>query len=264
MTLITDHVTQALARMVPSMSGLPNWELLVTALVNRYQGIENVFDDLLVMRRLANAEGVQLEQLGKIVGEDRKSRTDDEYRRAIGARVAANNSDGTIPDIIKVCRGVLDETQSIVIRQYYPKAVTVRISTDELSIADATTLAELLDDTRSGETRLIVEHHTLPAADTYTLGSITDLSAIHAIGATLLKVDSTVGFDESGDLVIDKYGATEEAVTYTSKTATQFIGVSATVNGHTSGTVRQGDSSDKGLSSTSDLTSGGGFASAIG
>ena len=49
-------------------------------------------------------------------------------------------------------------------------------------------------------------------------------------GVTVLDVDSTVGFAQSGELVAD-YGNTTGIVTYTSKSVTQFFGVSNVTSG---------------------------------
>lgn len=264
MAKITGHVAQALARMVPSMSGKTNWENLCTALVGRHQALENVLDDMLTGMELDNAAGTQLDLLGAIVNEPRNSRSDDDYRRAIGARAAANNSEGTVSDMIRVARAVMDETQSLLVTQHYPKGMSVQISDDETTHAVAQILADLLDDARSGETKLLVEYHTLPALNTYTLSALTGLATTHALGATSLHVNSTTGFDESGSLLLAKYAATEETVTYTSKTPTYFLGVSATTFGHLSATIQQAPGTSRGLSETAAPTTGGGWASAIG
>lgn len=258
---ITNHVEQALALFVDTMQDKPNFVLLLSSIVAGHQKLEDTGYDMLTKMQLGTAEGAQLDLLGKIVLQPRNSQSDADYVRSLGARIAANNSEGTIEDILRVARGVLDTTASIEVSQHYPKALTVSISNDELTDAVASILVEFLLDAVSGETRLFVEYHTLPVAETYTLGSATQLSAIHAIGATVLSVDSTAGFDASGDLTIDKYGGSEEDVSYTSKSDTQFFGV-LTVNGHTSGEVRQANSTNLGLSDTASPTSGGGWASA--
>ena len=59
------------------------------------------------------------------------------------------------------------------------------------------------------------------------------------IGVTILDVDSTVGFAQSGELVAD-YGSTTGIITYSSKSVTQFFGVSNVTSGiGTAAEIRQ-------------------------
>ena len=65
---------------------------------------------------------------------------------------------------------------------------------------------------------------------TFSVHPQTKLITPVAVGATILDVDSTVGFAKSGELVVD-YNGTTGVATYTHKSITQFFGVSNVTSG---------------------------------
>lgn len=60
--------------------------------------------ELIDERRLNTAKGVQLDQIGNLVGELRLSRNDEDYLLGIKLRIAINTSDGTVEDIINILK----------------------------------------------------------------------------------------------------------------------------------------------------------------
>jgi len=94
-------------------------EKLVAAFAGPAQDVENVLQQLLLQRWIDTAVGVQLDQLGKIVGQAREGRDDDDYRRFIRARILTNRSDGRFETLITIALLVLNEV-----------GVTIRV-TDE-------------------------------------------------------------------------------------------------------------------------------------
>lgn len=63
--------------------------------------IVDAYERLLDVER---AEGVWLDNLGRIVGEARRGRGDYEYRRGLRVRVLVNRSSGTAPELAKIAR----------------------------------------------------------------------------------------------------------------------------------------------------------------
>jgi len=79
--------------------------------------LENIFQDLLDDRSVDTAVGVQLDQVGLLVGELRNRRDDEEFRNAIKLKIAVNTSSGTVEDIIRVIKLLFgEETGSTVLR----------------------------------------------------------------------------------------------------------------------------------------------------
>ena len=71
-----DHCEDAQAHTIRDYKGLPRFEALLCILGDQATQLENAFQSLLQLRGLDTANDVQLDQLGRIVGEPRKDRTD--------------------------------------------------------------------------------------------------------------------------------------------------------------------------------------------
>jgi hypothetical protein len=103
----TTHVKEALARFLEQFKGKPNLEALLTALVDPIQDLEDVTIDVHTGRWLENAEGVQLDHLGDLVGQPRLGFDDDQYRLWIQARVLLNRSNGRGDELLQIADLVL-------------------------------------------------------------------------------------------------------------------------------------------------------------
>ncbi len=98
---ITDHEALALEDLTSKFADKPRvrrWLIITAAQV---QDAEDAGEQLLTDRLLENAEGVQLDIYGKLVGgpaEWRGALTDEEYARVILIAISVNQSDGRIED----------------------------------------------------------------------------------------------------------------------------------------------------------------------
>lgn len=79
-----------------------NISKLLRCWLSGMNGLEYAEQQLFTERFVDTAVGAQLDIIGKIVGQKRNGLVDDIYRRYIRARVSANRSRGTKPDILKV------------------------------------------------------------------------------------------------------------------------------------------------------------------
>ena len=101
---------------------------LLTALVTPHQPLEDAWQQLRLLRSVDTAVGVQLDMIGEIVGQERGGMVDDDYRRFVRARIAANISDGRVFDLIKVATLVVnDDDTTIQLDLQGNAAVVVRI-----------------------------------------------------------------------------------------------------------------------------------------
>lgn len=126
-----DRVAQILERLPEQFKGKPGWEAFLTAIGGEIQALEDAHQQLLTLRGINSATGAQLEALGNLVGEPPTGLDDDTYRRYIRARVAANRSRGTTPDLIKIARLVLTDgttTPTVTIKNRGTAAVFVHIA----------------------------------------------------------------------------------------------------------------------------------------
>jgi hypothetical protein len=102
-TKITDHVEQAKARMLTQFRDSPKLNALLEALVIEVQLSEDVIFDVILLRYLDAATGVNLDIIGRIVGRERLDVTDDdEYRELLRVQIRANQTDCGAEDIIYV------------------------------------------------------------------------------------------------------------------------------------------------------------------
>jgi hypothetical protein len=101
----TDHVAQALAELLSRYSSADRLRELVTIMVTQTQEAEDAGQELLTDRLLVNAEGVQLDIYGKIVGDPaawRGALDDDDYRLMIEVAIQVNQSDGNAEQAIQI------------------------------------------------------------------------------------------------------------------------------------------------------------------
>lgn len=119
---ITDHVTQALGRLIEQFKTSDNFKEMITAFVDQIQDIEDAAYDVYTLRYIETAEGVQLDELGLIVGESRLGKTDEEYRAALLFRVFINMSNGEPERMITAFR-TFTEADKIKFYELYPAAV---------------------------------------------------------------------------------------------------------------------------------------------
>lgn len=79
---------------------------LVSITGDRYQDLANTLHDIYNARFLDRATGISLDYLGAQVGQPRPlygpATTDNKYRALIKARIAANRSNGTLPEIYNI------------------------------------------------------------------------------------------------------------------------------------------------------------------
>lgn len=98
-TLITDHVAQALANLLPEWRFDDRAREFVTAFVEEIQEIEAVLYQLVVERYLSTAVGVQLDAYGDLLNVERETLDDEQYRAVLRAKPLINRAPGT-PDSV--------------------------------------------------------------------------------------------------------------------------------------------------------------------
>jgi hypothetical protein len=139
LTQITDRVERALARLPQQHKDKANIRALVTVFVTQVQELSDAAWQLYTLRRIDTAEGVQLDQLGDIVGQPRAGLSDDDYRRYIRARVATNRSLASVEELIKITRLIVDDDALLV------QAERHNIATIIIRLLDVATSDDLAD-----------------------------------------------------------------------------------------------------------------------
>ena len=121
-TPISNHVQQALNRLITQYADKPLMRGLLASFVTPVQEIEGVLEELNVQRAIDTAVGVQLDGLGSIVGIARNNLGDEPYRIRIKARILINISEGE-PEIIIAVFALLTGSSLTVLQEYPPCGV---------------------------------------------------------------------------------------------------------------------------------------------
>ena len=101
------RVTDAQALWTHQLRGKTNIDAITSLFATESQSLETVIQDILTARTIDGAVGVQLDDLGSLVGQYREGRTDDRYRIWIKARIIANRSSGSPPDMYAIASTIL-------------------------------------------------------------------------------------------------------------------------------------------------------------
>lgn len=126
-TQITTHVADALDRLILQYEDKPRMQALVSAFVNPLQRLEDAAFAVLVQSALDGAVGVQIDQIGGIVGEKRAGKIDADYKRFVSARIKVNFSDGKIDQLANIALLILGDAFPVEVRDMYPSAVEVEV-----------------------------------------------------------------------------------------------------------------------------------------
>jgi hypothetical protein len=100
----TTHVEEAPSFFLEQYQQKPLLKAWLLSYVRRCQELDDAAFDVAMKRIIDNAEGAQLDALGRLVGETRKGKADVLYRVYLYARIRINWSRGKPDDIIAVLR----------------------------------------------------------------------------------------------------------------------------------------------------------------
>ena len=144
-TPITDHQLQAIQHLISQYRGLVTVEGTVSALVAPVQDLEDALVTLNTMRSLSTAVGIQLDLLGAVVGITRAGgQSDDDYRKAIRARVQRNVSQGE-PQALIATFLLLTGQNMVLLDELFPASVMMESAWAPASAAEAEMVNAIID-----------------------------------------------------------------------------------------------------------------------
>lgn len=146
-----------------------NFEKLLGAYAAQIQDLETVFLELLVLTRLNNAAGVQLGRIGVLLGLERGSLSDDDYRARLRVRIKTNQASGTGPEIIEIASGILATDQTVELKEFFPGAIVIVIE-DALPIGIDVLATEVFD-ARAAGINTVIEYTLADDDDTFTFAA---------------------------------------------------------------------------------------------
>ncbi len=117
-TYKSDYVTEATTvLLIPDYRNSPDLVAIISSYSQQLQDLEDDLRDIIAQTVVPGGEGVQLDRIGKVIGQARWGRTDADYRRLILARVVANSSGGTPEDQIALILALFPTAAPVVYRR---------------------------------------------------------------------------------------------------------------------------------------------------
>jgi len=135
---------------VPSIGPdlVTGWRAILNAFILPSQEFETIANKMLNERGIGNAEGVNLDRIGQIVGIGRGGSSDEDYANLIVGQIAANNSDSTARDLLGIATIILgDNLRSLTLVESFPaKALIDYISEIYFTIDETNNYLEVQTD----------------------------------------------------------------------------------------------------------------------
>ena len=120
---ISDHIEASKRRLLQQYKDSPRITALIEILFGQQvQEIEDAAHQFYSRLDIDNAEGVQLDRVGTIVGLTRIGWEDSVYRILLKAKIGKNVSHGTIEDVISVWR-LLAQANEVQVVETYPAQI---------------------------------------------------------------------------------------------------------------------------------------------
>jgi hypothetical protein len=155
----TDHVDEALARVLVQDKSNAIVVPTVEALAESSQTIEDSAWGLLVSRTLAASSGALLDAFGQIVGQLRNGMDDATYRLWLQAKIYVNSSQGNAQRLIDIA--LLTTNQAVELQDIPPKTVKIVMP---VVMPHGRQIAHMLAQATAGGNKTIFEYHEVEPA----------------------------------------------------------------------------------------------------
>jgi hypothetical protein len=155
---VESHCAQGRALLLSQFQGKPRLEALLCALLAGIQDFHTAAWQVLTLRDIANATGVQLDYLGTRVGLRRRGWTNETYRAFLRAQVLVLRSQGRWPDLFTIMRALGVTLDLVEVAEPDMASIRVRLGDyldEEITGRD---VFDLLVRAKPGGVRLIVEY----------------------------------------------------------------------------------------------------------
>lgn len=253
-------VARLLSRLVTRFQ-TPNRIAYLRALAQPAADIAAAFLQLITITSIDDCTGIQLDVIGKIVGQARLGLVDVDYRRYLRARIAANRSSGATDTIYRVARLVInDPTVTLQLVTEGVAAFSLFVAGQPVTGATQTALAALVRAAASAGVRTWLQTTTATDDQILTTPIECFTTTAPSIGAMVLVVDDTSAFPISGSVIVDQGNSAtgnEETVAYSGKLATELLLTAPLGFNHTiRSQVVLATSPGRGVSPTAHLTPG--------
>lgn len=140
---VSDWQARLRGRLAAQFQGLPNVQAVVDAIAEQVQELEDSGQALFGLVSIDDSQGVQLDLLGRAVGQKRGGVSDPMYRLYLRARIRANKSSGTPEELFAVLQAMFN---GAAVLRYYPStdtAFVLRVLAPGMSPPEAAVAREL-------------------------------------------------------------------------------------------------------------------------
>lgn len=122
-----DYKAEALSLLLPQFDNSPKLKGLIEGSLEPSTSFQSGLNQLIDAYSLNNAEGLQLDRIGKLLNVERQDRSDTDYRAAIKARIIINKSTGSGKNLIEMLKLVLGDDAEFRVVEQFPASVQVII-----------------------------------------------------------------------------------------------------------------------------------------
>lgn len=230
---ISNWSSRLLGRLYAQFAEKPNFTGFIGAVAPQMQELETCVAQMLTLFSISSSTNIQLDNIGKIVGELRGGLSDANYRLRLKARIAANLSRGTPPDLLAVMVALFGASVDCKIIPMQTASVIVRLH-DVMTPTSAAYGLSFTRDAKAAGVQGIFEWQEYSDALSLYTDTCCCLTLAAIPGSMLLTVDSTAAFPASGSAIINEGLAGSETVTFTVFSPTQLT-TSALAGGQDNG-----------------------------
>ena len=163
--------------------------------------------------------GVQLDRIGRLVGQPRSGADDDHYRYYLRAKIRANKSNGSPDDLIAVFKAMLGATELPFYQPGNNASFILQLSTPMTGAVAAIALYFLRIAKQAGVRALLETQELVDSLMFYT-AEATYLTTAVSIGDATIDVSDASSFPPSGDVVLESGTVDAETVTFSHRSAT--------------------------------------------
>ena len=145
LTYISDHITRQKEKIISQLKDQPNFEALLTVLLEPLQDLETFINQLWNKVNVDAGQGDVLDLIGRIVDLSRGGYSDTEYRSLLRLKIGTNVSKGNFQPLVNIIKEVTDSTY-VEMQEIFPAGVTAvidggNLSTELLSLLELTVSA---------------------------------------------------------------------------------------------------------------------------
>lgn len=190
LTRSTDTIERAVTFLRDPFNEDPGLSGMVRAIAKTFEAIASDAYDVWLKRQLPEAEGAQLDLIGRVVGQPRLNDwTDDEYRVWLTVRIKTIKAHGTPNDLISIA-GILLASEGYRLRDPgYATATLSIVGVFERGVTMLQTIKDALRRVKPAGVRLITVYGTEP-----TQAESTSFEYGTAYASVLPAVAAAVGF----------------------------------------------------------------------